>query len=242
MSLICLSIPAPARAQRSSVYETNLSAHTIELGDADRTLINIPYGMYLRRLSDTKYEIATQWSHFVLPQFVPQSQLISILRWLFFTFCSLLERNPNSECSTDFVVAQLGILLLMIAEGKSRKVKFSLEQRETKLSPIGFTREVFDAVENIENSFLVSSEFVVRLSALFDFAAAQEGRHHCCLRTPADDIAHFKDQILPVFVSAMILLFKFLLLVSATTACKTSSTMRIGSVQFELAHQQWTAV
>jgi hypothetical protein len=103
---------------------------SFELDDPDRSLIDVPEGIFeeeadktdssafLKRLSDTKYEITTKWSHFAFPPFLPQGQIISVVLSLFFTFYRVLEPNPfhhsNYERYAEMIIAQLGINRLLI--------------------------------------------------------------------------------------------------------------------------------
>ena len=200
---------------------------SIILDDPKKQLINMKEGLiqgeakdsvdcltYLKRISETQYEVIFCPSQFVVTSFLPQGHVLSVILALFYQIILILEKNPylelNYRKSIEFLYEKMEIKRSLICAFKNNKTKLIWEKCLPGLAKVGITPAICDAANQVKTGYkyfgnlfpdcsrAVVARFVTKddIFIVFGIDENDQGRY-------------FLDQILPVFAMTIVVIYQF---------------------------------
>lgn len=201
--------------------------YTIVIEDPGKTLIDVKEGLietdraqavecktYLKRLSDTKYEISFCPAQIMMLPFLAQGQMLTIVLALFHGIIQILERNPyletNYQRAIELMISSLEIRRALVCSFEDGGPKLIWSKNVPELDDIDVSPELAEAARTVGSAYkyfdgllpdcerTVIARFVAKDDVFVAFGV--NGKDHG---------RYFMDQILPVFAMSAVVIYQF---------------------------------
>ena len=200
---------------------------SVILDDPEKTLINTEEGLiqgnprdsvdcltYLKRLSETQYELRFCPSQFVVTPFLPQGHILSVVLSLFYEIIVILKKNPylglNYRSSIEVIFDKMSLKRVVMGAFKKGKTKLIYEKCSPGLKEVGLTTAMSDAAAQVKSGYKYFDDLFpdCRRAGVARFVT-KDDIFLVYGMDEQDSGYYFRDQMLQVYAMTVIVIYQF---------------------------------